>query len=231
MMVAAAAATAVTLTGMITTVPAWIADVLLSPLSGFSAAKLHDCGRRIGNSVEVDVDAVRSVCGDHVASGLLAYQDACRKLWADRENGVVTVDPWLLVERPLTSARATETRERRTFLGDWMTALRDLDGVGGIVGALLGGEPNLDELTLDGQPFAWSSEQTGTTTLVRFVTRQRLFPDLLGGHAGYGEVARQFRLEVNHAAWRTSAAKRLVAVEVQARELVADPGPFRSRRF
>ena len=217
-----------TVTGMDTTrtVPTIAAQLLLGGTVLPDGAVV---GRRVGDNVEVDLDAVAAQLDSETADALDSFYTACRALWSDRSRDTEVVH----TRRVLHQGHLIERRDVKHYLDDEIAAfaadplltelhrllLSRYDPQVAAAQRLLaaaGGQLHED---VNGRGTRQVSVQaplvaTGTT------------PDALGGPVGPGEMRRTVQFTVRYARSADRAARRLTTLAVYADELFPDPGGY-----
>lgn len=208
----------VTVTVMNWTVPAAVADLAVDA-GLLSAEQAVQCGRTVGERVELDLGLLHSSNPD-AARWCGQYWDTCQRFWDDLADGHRD-GAWVMTERTLVDVAQRDSSDHgRQDLRDELAALETIGPLAAIVDAVCGAD--VDETTLNIHTSDWTRDGAVTTVRCR-LDRQGLWPAALGGMPSSGEIARIVTLTVRHAAWRDRKVRRLVAVHVAAVELWPDP--------
>lgn len=198
------------------TVPIYIAELFKPQLAAAELTALSDCGRMVGNRVEVDLDLVAALIGPDIAEAFYRHYLACRDFDGRARSGVAAT---VYLQRTLLDAAQCTSKPNRSDLVAQVEALEVVPGVGDVISELTGANPDLDLLRVLGDPFHIrifkKDEQLRTT----FVVDSCLdwLPEL-GGPASSGEVRRGFDAVTNYAAWRDRRVRRLTRLTVVCEE-------------
>lgn len=174
----------------------------------------------LGNRVEADLAALEAVepgLGLRVAR----YWERCRSFW-DLVAGGDRPTNGLHVERALIAHRQSTTTTDRRDLNEVLEVLDRVPVVSEIVESALSTKPDWDVLRRNGL----STEVThrDDVTVISFLYPGRHDWDTqLGGVCSRGEIGRRVEIVVSHAKWRDRRSRRLVSVDVFAREVWPDP--------
>jgi hypothetical protein len=190
-----------------TTVPLTAATLCLA-----DDALVRSCAVRLGNKVEVSLEAVKETAGAEAAERLSNYWRAATQMWSSGKGRAV------LVRRPLVQVAQKDGKEGRVELAAELAALELIPEGDALVEALLGPAVQPDQLT--------SVETNGNETSVTVTRRMVEWPTALGGPAAPNELHRHVKIVANHAKWRDRKVRRLVRVEVSCDEVWPDPACF-----
>ena len=182
-------------------------------------------GISIGSNIEVDINSLETI-SPGLGLRALSYWERCYDFWDKYAAGLVAGHA-IRVDRQLSYARQSDTKNGRVDLTSQLNALSELPLLGPLVSELTGASPSLGDMSQRFLPLIVTIATTGdeSVVLAEFPARQD-FPNILGGPHSRGEVSRRFRITVNHAKWRDRRVRRLVAVEVEAIEIWPDPASF-----
>jgi len=203
------------------TVPATVATLALGTLPAGAGRQV---GARLpgGGTVEVDIDATAATAGADAARRLVRYAAAVRDFRA-RPAG-----PWVATTRTLIAVRLRDPghgRPRVRLAGE-LAAVRLLAGVGSLITGLLASDPDRQALAEAAAGYGGTLTVEGHNTFLTVtvpVSASQVWPVELGGAIGPDEYARTLTVRANHARSRSSAANRLLALEVVSHERFCDP--------
>jgi hypothetical protein len=203
-----------------TSVPAFVVRLLDPDFTGWDSV-----GVRVGGNIEADVDALDAI-NPGLGARAGAYWERCRDFWDTYAAGHAAGHA-VRIDRRVAYSRQSDTRNGRVDLTGELAALEALPLLGPLVTELTGASPSRGDLDSRYAPLIVTTTTNGDETVVtaEFPARQD-FPSALGGPHSRGELARRFRLTVNHAKWRDRRVRRLVCVDVEAIEIWPDPTAY-----
>jgi hypothetical protein len=200
-----------------TTVPAFLADLAVS-LELCSAEQLRPHGRRIGESIEVDLESL-SAAGETATADWLA---ATWALWRERAGS----ERALQGRRTLVEAVQLDTKKTRRDLREECEALVALPGYGPLLDELLGAEPDRDRLAEEIARLGGAVRLEEQTAIVELcIPHLPVWPEALGGAASPAETSRELVAVIRWAKWRDRRSRRLAALHVVALEAWPEPAP------
>lgn len=196
-------------------VPLFVVSLVAPSFDGWGGI-----GIALGNRVEASIPALDSVepgLGQRAAR----YWERCRTFWDLVAQGERPTNG-LHVERALVSHRQSTTTSDRRDLNEVIDVLDGIPVVSDIVDHALSAKPDWAALGRSG--LTTEIEQRDDVTVISFLYPGRHEWDaLLGGVCSRGEVGRRVQIVVSHAKWRDRRSRRLVSVDVFAREVWPDP--------
>lgn len=206
-------------------VPATLAVLAVQDDGEDALRALQGAGRRLGDTVEVDLGLLEAAGHDELADKVRFYFELCEGFWVAYEAGRNT-GPYVAVQRELTRAQQRNTKTEKKDLVAHLEALESIPGLAEVVQQLTEAVVDLEKVTELGAPFQAKVAQEGAwTTATLVVEGAHAWPLELGGPASHAEVRRIITLRTSQAAWRDRRNRRLAEVAVVAEEIWPDPQP------
>jgi hypothetical protein len=200
------------------TVPSHFVPLVAPGASAETLEVLRSCGVRVGERVEVDLEAVRSLDED-LAAALEGYRTKVQAFW-DRYVATGSAGECVVALRPVEVHTKVDNKSGKVYLKDQVSELSELAGVGVLVDEVLGAEPDLETLPSRAAAQDAHVEVDGAVVRMRLrVAGRRAWSNALGGAMGRGEVARVFELKVSRAKSHDRRNQRLLEVKVLVEEV------------